>query len=59
MILMSPVAGLVQGRPVTTSYDPTREKVGVSSELRTPRRLSGFFTRSDAKKLDAGALPVA
>jgi hypothetical protein len=34
MILMSAVRGLVQTQPVTTSYDPARKDVGVSSEER-------------------------
>jgi hypothetical protein len=32
MILMSPVGGLAQSSPVTTSYDPARWDLGVSSE---------------------------
>ena len=38
MILMSAVAGFFQSRPVTTTYDPTRKDLGVSSEARADRR---------------------
>jgi hypothetical protein len=53
MILMSPVGGLAQSSPVTTSYDPARRDLGVSSEPPAGSR-GGSRRRRSAEPLAPG-----
>lgn len=60
MILMSPVEGLAQASPVTTSYDPSRRNLGVTSEPPAGsragsrrRRVSPFLAPKDRRKRSA------
>lgn len=50
MILMSPVSGLTQATPVTTSYDPARKDLGVSSERSTRSQSFAVFPPSSGTR---------